>query len=157
MRADLLSSFGRSVTGALRRWFVGGADRGGGRAPSLFAQFSRYKVAKSSEKLSTIARRFGVTTVDLASANNLRTTSKLKSGQQLMIPRVVTTALAGRPAETTGAGNGDTNPKTYLVKPGDTLTGIAKHFDTTVNELKKWNSLNTDSISVGARLTIQRK
>ena len=69
-------------------------------APSIFAQFSRYKVAKSSEKLAAIARRFGVTTVDLASANNLRTTSKLKSGQPLLIPRVVTTALASRPAET---------------------------------------------------------
>ena len=124
-------------------------------SPSIFAQFSRYKVAKSSEKLATIARRFGVTTADLASANNLRTTSKLKSGQQLLIPRVVTTALASRPSETIAA-SGNASPLTYQVKAGDTLTGIAKHFDTTVDELKKWNSLTTTKLSVGDRLTIQR-
>jgi membrane-bound lytic murein transglycosylase D len=126
-------------------------------APSIFAQFSRYKVAKSSEKLATIARRFGVTTADLASANNLRTTSKLKSGQQLLIPRVVTTALASRPSETTAAATGSASPVTYQVKAGDTLSGIAKHFDTTVDELKKWNSLTTTKLLIGDRLTIQRR
>jgi membrane-bound lytic murein transglycosylase D len=124
--------------------------------PSLFAQFSRYKT-KAGESLATIARRFQVTRADLAAANNLRTTSKLKGGQSLLIPRVVTTALASRPAETTASDSAETSPMTYRVKPGDTLTAIAKHFDTTVHELKKWNSLTTDSISVGDRLTIQRK
>ena len=122
-------------------------------SPSLFAQFSRYKVAKSSEKLATIARRFGVTTVDLAAANNLRTTSKLRSGQQLLIPRVVTAALASRPVEAVTA---SANATTYRVKAGDTLTGIANRFDTTVDELKKWNSLTTSRLSIGDRLTIHR-
>jgi LysM repeat protein len=49
------------------------------------------------------------------------------------------------------------SPLTYHVKAGDTLTGIARHFDTTVNEIKKWNSLTTNSISVGDRLTIQKR
>ena len=124
--------------------------------PSLFAQFSRHKV-KAGENLATIARRFQVTKTDLAAANNLRTTSKLKGGQSLLIPRVVTTALASRPAETIVASTGDASPTTYRVKPGDTLSAIARQFDTTVTELKKWNSLTTDSISVGDRLTIQRK
>jgi membrane-bound lytic murein transglycosylase D len=122
--------------------------------PSLFAQFSRYS-AKAGESLATIAKRFQVTKADLAAANDLRTTAKLKRGQSLLIPRVVTTALASRPAE--AAGNDDGSPVTYRVKAGDTLTGIAKHFDTTVNELKKWNSLTTTRLSIGDRLTIQRK
>ena len=125
--------------------------------PSLFAQFSRYKI-RAGESLATIAKRFQVTKADLAAANDLRTTSKLKSGQSLLIPRVVTTALASRPAETTGsAANGDTSSMTYRVRAGDTLTAIAKQFDTTVVELKKWNSLTTNTIAVGDRLTIQRK
>ena len=125
-------------------------------APSLFAQFSRYK-AKAGESLATIAKRFQVTKADLAAANDLRTTSKLKSGQSLLIPRVVTTALVTRPAEPSVANSLNSSPRTYQVKAGDTLTGIAKHFDTTVNEIKKWNSLTTNSISVGDRLTIQKK
>ena len=125
-------------------------------APSLFAQFSRHKV-KAGENLATIARRFQVTKADLAAANNLRTTSKLKGGQSLLIPRVVTTALASRPAETVVAITADASPTTYRVKPGDTLSAIARQFDTTVTELKKWNSLTTNTIAVGDRLTIQRK
>src|SRR5688572_18937662 len=125
-------------------------------SPSLFAQFSRYKT-KAGESLATIARRFQVTKVDLAAANNLRTTSKLKGGQSLLIPRVVTTALASRPAETVVASTGDASPTTYRVKPGDTLSAIARQFDTTVTDLKKWNSLTTNTIAVGDRLTIQRK
>ena len=45
---------------------------------------------------------------------------------------------------------------TYTVKAGDTLTAIAKHFDATVDELKKWNSLTTTKLSVGDRLTIHK-
>ncbi len=124
-------------------------------APSLFAQFARYK-SKAGESLATIARRFQVTKVDLAAANNLKTTSKLKTGQSLLIPRVVTTALASRPAESNTTNNGNPSPVTYHVKAGDTLTGIARHFDTTVVELKKWNALTTTKLSVGHRLTIHR-
>ena len=125
-------------------------------SPSIFAQFSRYK-AKAGESLATIAKRFQVTKTDLAAANDLRTTSKLKSGQSLLIPRVVTTALASRPADTIAENAVKASPLTYHVKAGDTLTAIARHFDTTVNELKKWNSLTSNSISVGDRLTIQKK
>ena len=123
--------------------------------PSLFAQFARHKV-KAGESLAAIARRFKVTKTDLAAANNLRTTSRLRSGQSLLIPRVVTNALASRPAETASTAGAEASSVTYRVKPGDTLSAIARQFDTTVNELKKWNSLTKDSISVGDRLTIQR-
>jgi membrane-bound lytic murein transglycosylase D len=120
--------------------------------PSLFAQFSRYKT-RAGESLATIAKRFQVTKTDLAAANNLRTTSKLKSGQSLLIPRVVTAALASRPAEPVATVASST---TYRVKAGDTLSGIARHFDTTIDELKKWNSLTSTRLSVGDKLTIHR-
>ena len=42
----------------------------------------------------------------------------------------------------------------YRVKRGDTLASIARVFQTTVASLKKWNSLPTNSIRVGQRLTI---
>lgn len=120
--------------------------------PSLFAQFARYK-AKSGENLAAIARKFQVTRTDLAAANNLRTNSKLKSGQLLLIPRVVTAALAARPADT---GTPATTRMTYHVRAGDTLSGIARHFDTTVDEIRKWNSLTSTKLLVGDRLTIHR-
>jgi LysM repeat protein len=42
----------------------------------------------------------------------------------------------------------------YVIKPGDTLTRIAKTHGTTVKALKAANSLENDRIVVGARLKI---
>lgn len=42
----------------------------------------------------------------------------------------------------------------YVVKPGDTLSRIAKLNHTTVKALKAINSLDTDMIAVGARLKV---
>ncbi len=121
--------------------------------PGTFAAFERYTV-KRGETLATIARRSGFKTVDLAAANHLRTRAKLTVGQSLLIPRVVTTALASRPAVAEAAG--ESSPVTYRVKSGDTLYGIARQFDTTVGDLKKWNSLASSRIGIGHRLTIHR-
>jgi len=121
-------------------------------SPSLFAKFASHTV-KAGETLSSIARRSGVTRADLAAANNLRATSKVRPNQKLMVPILVTTALASRPVATTTA---DATSMTYHVKRGDTLFGIARHFDTTVDDIKKWNALTTTKLSVGDRLTIHR-
>jgi LysM repeat protein len=41
------------------------------------------------------------------------------------------------------------------VKRGDTLFGIARLFDTTVEKIKSWNRLRTNRIAPGDRLTIR--
>jgi len=120
--------------------------------PSLFAQFSYYN-AKAGDNLAAIARRFKITRTDLAAANRLRATSKLRTGQKLLIPLVVTSALASRPAT---AAPEVASRVTYRVKPGDTLFGIARQFDTTVGDIRKWNSLTSSKLAVGDRLTIHR-
>src|SRR5690606_10163740 len=43
---------------------------------------------------------------------------------------------------------------TYSVVSGDTLSGIAKKYKTTVANLKKWNNLSSDLILVGQKLSI---
>lgn len=45
-------------------------------------------------------------------------------------------------------------PATYTVKPGDTLTQIARTHHTTVAAIRAANSLKTDRILVGSRLTL---
>jgi membrane-bound lytic murein transglycosylase D len=122
--------------------------------PSIFAKFATYSVRRG-DTIPTISRKFDVTRTDLAAANSLRTTSKLRVGQTLMIPRAVTAALASRPV-TAAPISADAGPVTYRVKRGDTLFGIAKQFDTTVNDIKKWNSLTSTRLAVGDRLTIHR-
>lgn len=46
---------------------------------------------------------------------------------------------------------------TYKVMKGDTLYGIAKKLDTSVDELKKINNLNSNSLSIGQILKVPAK
>jgi len=47
------------------------------------------------------------------------------------------------------------NSKTYTVQQGDSLYGIAKKFNLTVETLKKINNLTDNNISIGQQLNIQ--
>jgi LysM repeat protein len=42
----------------------------------------------------------------------------------------------------------------HRVKRGDTLFGIARLYDTTVEKIKTWNRLQGNRITAGDRLTI---
>jgi LysM repeat protein len=44
--------------------------------------------------------------------------------------------------------------RTYRVKRGDTLSSIARLFETSVSAIKKWNRLRSNSINPGQRLTV---
>jgi LysM repeat protein len=44
--------------------------------------------------------------------------------------------------------------ETYRIKSGDTLSGIARQFDTTVRALKANNNLKSDLIFVGQALRV---
>ena len=48
----------------------------------------------------------------------------------------------------------DDTTNTYTVKAGDTLWSIARRFNTTVEDLMKYNNLSSDIITVGTVLTI---
>jgi membrane-bound lytic murein transglycosylase D len=135
-----------------------------------FAALKWYTV-KKGESLATIARRLKVSRLDLAEANSLSTRSRVGAGQQLVIPRAPATLMAARteraaPAEVASRSlSGDASMRTaaeprgqivYKVKRGDTLFSIARLFNTTVANLKSWNKLRSNALSIGARLKIQR-
>jgi membrane-bound lytic murein transglycosylase D len=139
-------------------------------SPADFSALNWY-TAKKGETLVTVARRFGVSRADVADANNLTTKSRLRPGQELIIPRAPATLLAARTeraAPTAVASRAIaepaavaavTNPAkvsqvTYKVKRGDTLFSIAQLFDTTVAKIKSWNRLSSNRIAPGARLKI---
>jgi peptidoglycan lytic transglycosylase D len=137
---------------------------------SDFAALNWYTV-KKGESLATISRKLRVSRLDLAGANSLSIRSRVRSGQELVIPLAPATLLATRtsravPAEvasrslsgegTVSAPSRPQGQTVYKVKRGDTLFSIARLFDTTVANLKSWNQLRGNALSVGARLTIHR-
>ena len=138
-------------------------------SPGELITLKSYTV-KRGDSLSRIARRLRVSTADLAEANNISRRSKLRIGQELVIPRAPATLLASNTRRTTPAQvasraiSGDADapdtrapaPRTvtYRVKRGDTLFGIAQLFDTTVARIKSVNRLNSNRITPGERLKI---
>lgn len=113
---------------------------------------------KRGDTLTVVAKRLGVTRTDLAEANYLRVTAKVAVGQKLIVPRDATVTLArnARPAAAPAAPVPTADPMkvVYRVKRGDTLTSIARFYETSVTALRSWNNLSTSIIKVGDRLTL---
>ena len=64
-------------------------------SPADLSAFKWYTV-RSGETLPTIARKLRVSRADLAEANNLSVKSRVRAGQELIIPRAPATLLAAR-------------------------------------------------------------
>jgi LysM repeat protein len=99
---------------------------------------------KSGDCLSLIANAYNTTVIELKSINNL-TSDAIFIGQTLKIPSGQTDQSVPTPI---------TNPSTYTVMSGDTLSKIALNYQLTVSELKSLNSLVSDTIYVGQVLNV---
>jgi membrane-bound lytic murein transglycosylase D len=113
--------------------------------PKTWVPHTEYQVV-SGDSLSQIAQRFRVPTQWLKSRNNLRS-DRLRIGQVLLIPHSgdSTTASDSKVAQTS----------LYSVKRGDTLSGIAVLYKTSIAALKRANKLTTDRLQIGQKLTIK--
>ena len=148
------------------------ATRLASASPDDLASLKCYTVRRG-ESIATIARKLSVSRADLAEANQLSVRTALRAGQDLVIPRAPNGLVASnaRPAapETRrvavdqrrrhgGAlapgGAPATSTVTYRVKRGDTLSSIARLFDTTVDKIRSWNRLAGNHIAPGDRLKI---
>ncbi|MGI6680829.1 MAG: LysM peptidoglycan-binding domain-containing protein [Bdellovibrionota bacterium] len=104
----------------------------------------RYYTVKKGDSLGSISARFNVRVSTLKSLNNLKS-DKIFIGQNLCISSGHATSLGdGRP----------TSRVSYVVKKGDTLSGIAKKFKTSVDNLKRYNGLKNSVVYVGQKLTV---
>ena len=97
---------------------------------------------RSGESLSVIASRYGKTTNDLKSYNNLRST-KLVVGQQLTIPNGSVQVVTA-PAKS----------MVHTVRSGDSLSMIAQRFGKTTSELKNHNKLRSTTLVIGQKINI---
>jgi membrane-bound lytic murein transglycosylase D len=114
---------------------------------------------KSGETVASIAKRYKVSTANLASYNKKSTKKGLVVGQMLNIPifrearlsknryksknkRTLTTSIDGS--------------KLYKVKRGDTLLNLAQRFDISPTQIKEINNLNSNSIRIGQVLKLSK-
>ena len=100
---------------------------------------------KAGDTLSSIAKKFNTTVAKLQELNNIKNADKISVGQVLKLK-----------ADTTTSSSSSSSNNTYTVKAGDTLSSIAKKFNTTVAKLQELNNIkNADKISVGQVLKIK--
>ena len=103
---------------------------------NIISSGSVYEV-KPGDTLYSIARRFNISVDDLINQNNLINTN-LSVGTNLLIP-------------------GDTSDITiHVVKKGDSLWALAREYNTTIDEIKDLNNLNSDVLVVGTELQVKR-
>ena len=106
-------------------------------------------VVKKGETLFSIAKTTNLTVDQLKEYNHLSTTD-VKEGTTLNLVPDSTTA-ASKKSETNKA---QTTEISYTVKPGDTLTSIAKAHSISVDELKAANEMESGEVNIGQQLQI---
>jgi LysM repeat protein len=113
------------------------------------------------QTLSTIGRKYGLTASDLAAANGISVRRLLRIGQELIVPyeppqRSASTrsARGPRPTAPRVETREDAVRLSYRIKRGDTLSGIASQYGTTVKAIQSWNGLRGTRLAVGQVLTL---
>lgn len=139
--------------------------------PEERVTFARHTV-KRGESLGTIAKKYGVDSGDLASLNHLSSKSRIKVGQEIIVPKrgseemtfaSVATAPASASSPIKSTSKSESTPKSaekpasttkHTVRSGDTLSGIASRYKLSVSELKSLNGLSKDTIYAGQSLKV---
>ncbi len=133
--------------------------------PEERVTFARH-VVKRGESLGAIAKKYGLSTEELASINHLKTKSKITVGQELIVPRKgteeVTLASVAQvqPGEAKSETKNETKSTakmvsaTHTVRSGETLSSIASKYKLGLSELKSLNGLKGDTIYAGQKLKV---
>ena len=109
--------------------------------PDKWVSWRRHRV-EAGETLTAIAKKYRVTPVAIAEANNLEKGAPLDPGEKLIIP-------ATQPQSETKR-----RVVSYRVRRGDTLGGIADRFSVEAEDVRKWNRLRSNHVSRGMVLRI---
>jgi membrane-bound lytic murein transglycosylase D len=149
------------------------AQRKEGAVVESVAEVKKTHTVRSGEKLSTIARKYGVTVADLKSWNYIGKKG-LRPGKKLVVyvreqkanePKLELkkdAPLLAAKSDTAGkqlAVNATSNSG-YLfhkVRKGESLYAISKRYKVTTTELKELNGLKGDALRLGQMLKIRPK
>jgi membrane-bound lytic murein transglycosylase D len=109
--------------------------------PDKWVSWRHHRV-EPGETLTAIAKKYHVTPVAIAEANNLERGVSLETGSKLVIPASLPAAESKR------------RLVSYRVRKGDTLGGIADRFSIEPEDIRKWNHMKTNRVARGMVLRI---
>ena len=120
----------------------------------------------AKESFYSIGRLYNVHPRDLATYNNIDFEKGLSIGQVIKIPPASKAApMPDVPAQTntplpvakeqpTTKTTGATSPIYHTVAPKEGLYGISKKYNASIEDIKKWNNLSNDALSIGMNIIV---
>lgn len=102
---------------------------------NVFAQEKKHTVSQG-ETLYAISKKYSISVDQLKKWNDLKT-NDLTLGQELVVSK-----------------SPENLKKTHVVKSGETLYSISKLYNVSLDQIKKWNKLESESLSLGQTLII---
>lgn len=134
----------------------------------LMAAAQKTHTVAAKESFYSIGRMYNVHPKELASYNNIPFEKGLSIGQVIKIPAAGNAAPmpdVPKPAETTKAETvktapvkrvkaGGNTPIYHTVAPKEGLYGISKKYNASIADIKKWNNLSSDGLTIGTNLVV---
>lgn len=122
-------------------------------APAAAA--TRTHAVVPGDTVSAIARRYGTTVSAVVEANGLDSRAFIRAGQRLTIPGTGSSAAAPASRSTAPRAAAPVGTTTHRVVAGDTVSGIAARYGTTVRAVVEANGLNRAAmIRIGQSLDV---
>ncbi len=100
----------------------------------------RFHIVRQGETLDSIASTLHAHTDEIAEANGFMPGTAIETGDELVVPVTTATAVS--------------RPQRYVPRRGETLTAIADRFNITVNDLRRWNHLTSNTVRPGRSLNV---
>lgn len=125
----------------------------------LFTTAQKTHTVGAKESLFSIGRMYNVHPRELADYNNISFDAGLTIGQVLRIPSTKTMApvnetpsvpVAKAPEKKAATGA----PVYHTVAAKEGLYGISKRYDVTIDQIKQWNRLEAEGLSIGQQLIV---
>ena len=115
-----------------------------------------YYTVQSGDTLSGIALKFSTTSSKLAQLNSISNPNLIYVGQRLLVNQSSNSNSSSSGQSSSTTTNTEASAASYTVKSGDTLSGIASQYNTTVNQIASLNQLsNPNLIYVGQVLKLK--
>lgn len=118
--------------------------------------------AKKGETAELIAERSGISVRRLKQVNDLEPDEAIIPGQFLLVPRNGTingasiSLMSNKPVKSRIPVRMPSGSFAYEVRNGDALSHIAKRYGVTVGQIKSWNGMSTDRLSIGQKLMLKQ-
>ena len=127
-----------------------------------FKDVTKFHKVRKGDNIGEISEKYGVTIAEVKKWNNLRS-NNVPLGKNLKIisnERIVSTVKKEIKGEKIAAKKEqklDTTSKPsdfYVVQQGDNLSSIAKKYNVSVEDLKQWNDLSSNTVQLESKLKI---